>query len=479
MALDTQDPRSSSPSSRPPYSGYTAGDAWADLSWEETPTRSPWRWVRRLALVGILCGGLAAGGTVVWQRTQERAREELLDLAVPVQTQDLTQRLRVSGRVQAVRQVNVSPRESGQLLDLYADEGDRVEEGQLLALMDYGNLSGDLVQAQGRIAELEARLAELRAGERQQTIQAAQAQVDRAEAQYELAQSEARRQQLLADQGGISRNELEVRLTALDQARADLEAAQQDLDRLQAGTRPEVIQQIEAQVRQAQGVLERQQARIDDTQVRAPFSGVVIQRFADVGSFVAPTTSASEVTAASSSSILSLAQGLEIRADVPEAQIGTVQVGQPVEIRSPAFPDQVIAGQVKRISPATVVVREVTIFRVIIAPTVEAGSESRLLRIGMNVSVDLIGEEKPETLTIPSVAVIYEDNQEGVILWDEEQRQARYRSVETGITQSGLTEILSGLSPEDRVFTSLPPGRTLEDLRRESTAEEAAANPGS
>ncbi len=465
MALDTR-----SSSSRQQHSGYTSGDAWADLSWEEE--RSGSRWIPRLILAGLLCAGLAGGGYWFWQRSQERATEQLLDLAVPVRSQDLTQRLRVSGRVQAVRQVNVSPRESGQLLELYVDEGDQVQAGQLLALMDYGNLSGGLVQAQGRIVELEARLAELRAGERQQTIQAAQARVDRAQAQFELAQSEAERQQMLAAEGGISRNELEVRLTALDQAQADLEAARQELEQLQAGTRPEVIQQIEAQLQQAQGALETQAARIEDTQVRAPFSGVVIQRFADVGSFVTPTTSASEATAASSSSVLSLAQGLEIRADVPEAQIGTVQVGQSVEIRSPAFPDQVIAGQVKRIAPATVVVREVTIFRVIVAPQIEPGSDSASLRIGMNVSVDFIGEERPETLTVPSVAVIYENNQQGVIVWDETERQARYQEVETGITQSGLTEIMTGLSESDRVFTSLPPGKTLEELKRMDEADQ-------
>lgn len=463
MALDTR------PRSPELDSDYTTADSLPDAAWDETDThRSPWRWVRRLGVVGVLLLGLAGGSYVFVRRTQEQATEKLLELTVPVQTQDLTQRLRVSGQVQAIQQVNVSPRESGRLLELYVDEGDAVVAGQVLALMDYGNLSGDLIQAQGRIAELDARLAELRAGERQQTIQAAQARVDRAQAQYELAQSEAQRQQMLADEGGISRNELEIRLTALDQARADLEAAQQELRQLQAGTRPEVLQQMEAQIQQAQGALIRQQARIDDTQVRAPFAGVVIQRFADEGAFVAPTTSASEVTAASSSSILSLAQGLEIRADVPEAQLSSIQVGQPVEIRATAFPDRVVSGRVKRISPSTVVVREVTIFRVIIEP--ESGAD--LLRIGMNVSVDLIGEERPETLTIPSVAVIYQNDREGVILWDDRENKPRYQDVETGITQTGLTEILTGLAAQDRVFTSLPPGRTLEELQRDRTEGE-------
>lgn len=420
------------------------------------PKRFPFGWM----LLGLLLAGLGGSGLLIQRQLQQQRAERLERLTVPVQVVDLTQRLRVSGQVQPLRQVNVSPRESGRLAELLVDQGDEVVAGQLLARMDYGDLASGIRQAQARIQELQARLAEQQAGERPQVIAAAQARVDAARSQVDLAQRELERIQALVQAGVVARSELDQRSARLEQAQADLRAAQQELERLQLGSRPETLQQIQAQIAQAQAELAQRQSRLADTEVRAPFSGVVVQRFAEVGSFVAPTTAASDATAASSSSILALAQGIEVRAEVPEAQIAQVRVGQPVEIRSLAYPDRVVQGRVKRIAPATVVVREVTVFRVFVEP--EPGAD--FLRTGMTVSVDFIGDPQPQALTVPSVAILREESQEGVLLLDPQSRQPVYRRVETGITQGGVTQILSGLQAGDRVFTALPPGVNLETL---------------
>jgi HlyD family secretion protein len=418
--------------------------------------RFPFGWM----LLGLLLAGLGGSGLLIQRQLQQQRAERLERLTVPVQVVDLTQRLRVSGQVQPIRQVNVSPRESGRLAELLVDQGDEVVAGQLLARMDYGDLASGIRQAQARIQELQARLAEQQAGERPQVIAAAQARVDAARSQVDLAQRELERIQALVQAGVVARSELDQRSARLEQAQADLRAAQQELERLQLGSRPETLQQIQAQIAQAQAELAQRQSRLADTEVRAPFSGVVVQRFAEVGSFVAPTTAASDATAASSSSILALAQGIEVRAEVPEAQIAQVRVGQPVEIRSLAYPDRLVQGRVKRIAPATVVVREVTVFRVFVEP--EPGAD--FLRTGMTVSVDFIGDPQPQALTVPSVAILREESQEGVLLLDPQSRQPVYRRVETGITQGGVTQILSGLQAGDRVFTALPPGVNLETL---------------
>ncbi|MDX2270660.1 MAG: efflux RND transporter periplasmic adaptor subunit [Cyanobacteriota bacterium] len=429
------------------------------------PPATSWWWKGSLTLLALTT--LASLAWLGHQQLRQRADEQLSRLTVAVQQQDLTQRLRVSGQVQPIRQVNVSPRESGRLVELFVEQGDRVQAGQLLARMDYGDLQGGLVQAEGRIAELQARLAEQKAGEQPETLAAAQARLVAAESKRDLARTELERYRLLVAEGAIAQEQLDSKQANLEQAEADVQANRQELLRLETGTRQESIQQTEAQIRQAQGQLQQQRARILDTEVRAPFAGVVIQRYADVGAIVTPTTSASDSTAATSSSLLALAEGIEVRADVPEAQVGNVQVGQEVEIRTVAFPDQAVQGRVKRIAPATVVVKEVTIFRVTIEPQLTSDA-SRFLRAGMNVSVDFLGEPQPAALTVPAVALIYQDGQEGVILWDPQSRRPIYRPVQTGITQTGVTQVLTGLTLTDRVFTSLPPQVKLDDLIKQS-----------
>ncbi len=415
--------------------------------------------------MGVILSSLGVGGYFGSQWLQDRGTQSLLDQTVRAEVTDLTQRLRVSGTVQPIRQVNVSPRQAGILAELYVDEGDGVVAGELLARMDYGDLTSGLAQSRGRLAELESRLAELQAGERAEVIAAAEARVVAIEAQVDLARKDLERFSQLFGEGAVAQDQIDQRLSLLDQRTADLQAGQEELARLQAGTRPEVVAQMEAQIVQARAQVAEQQSRIEETEVRAPFAGRIIQRFADEGAFVTPTTSASDATAASSSSILSLAEGLEIRADVPEAQIGEIEVGQPVEIRAVAFPEDLIAGRVKRIAPSTVVVREVTIVRVFVEPT----DPNDRLRIGMNVAVEFVGDELPEALAVPSVAIIYQDEQQGIIVWDPEKQAPRYQTVVTGITEAGLTQVLEGLAPGEQIFTSLPPGIPLERLIKDSS----------
>lgn len=431
-----------------------------DFKDPQSRRRFPWG----LTLAALVLLGLGGGGWILLGQVRQQGMARLVSLTTPVRQQDLSQRLRVSGQVQPVREVNISPREAGLIAEVFVNQGDFVAPGQLLARMNYGDLTAGVLQAEAQLREAEARLAQQQAGEQPQVIAAAQARVESAQAQMMQAQREQERFQALANEGAIPRNDLEQAQTTLAQRQASMQEAQEELARLQSGTRPETILQTQAQIQQAQAQLRQQQSRLADTEVRAPFGGIVTQRFAVQGAFVAPTTSASDSTAASSSSILALAEGTEIRAEVPEAQIEQIFTGQGVEIRSSAYPDRVVRGRVLRIPPSTVVVREVTVFRVIVDPIEEAD----FLRIGMNVSVDFLGEELPAVLTVPSVALVNWEGREGVIFWDPDLKRPRFQTVTTGITQQGSTQILSGLEPEDRIFTSIPPGVNLEQLVNES-----------
>lgn len=420
-----------------------------------------WPWVIAVGLISVGVGILPLLG-------QRRLEQDLPKLTTPAQVRDLTVRLRVSGRVQPIRQVNISPREAGRVTALFVDQGDRVRAGQLLARMDLGDVSSPVAQAQARLQELQARLREQQQGELPDVIAAAQARVTAQQTRLALAETELQRLIPLVQAGAIRRSDLDSAQANRNQAQADLEAAQADLRRLQSGPRTEQIQQTQAQIAQAQAQLQQAQSRQQETEIRAPFAGLVIQRYADVGAFVTPTTFASDATAATSSSLLALADGLEIRAEVPESQIASVAIGQTVHIRPVAFPHQVIPGVVRRIAPSTVVVKDVTVFYVTITPQ----DSENLLRAGMNVSVDFVGDPIPQAVTVPAVAVIYAGNQQGVIVWDPQKREAVYRLVETGITQEGVTQILAGIAPGERVFLSLPPGRTLQSFTGVDTGPE-------
>ena len=198
--------------------------------------------------------------------------------------------------------------------------------------------------------------------------------------------------------------------------------------------------------------LEARRVELAELMVRAPFDGVVTQRFADPGSFVTPTTTASATAGATSSSIVELAQGLEVVAKVPESDIGRVQLGQSATVRVDAFPDRLFEARVKRITPRAVKVNNVTSFDVVL---LLAGDPPQL-RIGMTADVGFqTGQVQAETL-VPTVAIVTEAGRPGVLLVGKDN-QPTFQPVELGISSGKNSQILSGLKSGTRVFIDLPP----------------------
>nr|WP_255510798.1 efflux RND transporter periplasmic adaptor subunit [Cyanobium sp. LEGE 06113] len=363
------------------------------------PASRWWQRRRLWAVAGVAIVLVLAAG-VVWQRQRNAASANLEPYTVLAQSGDLPGVVSASGELEAVKRVNVSPKRQGVLQELFVEEGDQVQAGQALARMD----SGDLAD----------RLNELRA-----QLQSAQAQLMR-------SRSELERNEKLFEENAISLSDYNtVRSTFLvDEAAA--EAARQRL--------------AARKVEQA------------DLIVRAPFAGVITQRFADPGSFVTPTTAASATAGATSSSIVELAQGLEVVAKVPESDIGRIRLAQQASVRVDAFPDRRFEVVVKRITPRAVKLNNVTSFDVVLR-FLEPQPD---LRIGMTADVDFrTGQVQAETL-VPTVAIVTEDGRPGVLLVDKD-RQPLFQPVELGISGGKDTQILSGLEAGTRVFIDLPP----------------------
>jgi HlyD family secretion protein len=305
-----------------------------------------------------------------------------------------------NGELEAARSVNVSPKRGGVLQKLFVDEGDRVLEGQPLALMDRGDLR-----------------------ERQQELEA---QVIQARAEYQRARSDYERRRTLYDQGAISQDDIVSFRTRFRTAEAAFEAARKRYSQ--------------------RGVEE------EELTIRAPFAGVITQRFADPGAFVTPTTAASVNAGASSSSVVELSQGLEAVAKVPESDIGRIRLGQSATVRVDAFPDRRFSARVRQIAPRAVKNNNVTSFEVKLT-LIDPRSE---LRIGMTADIDFQTGTLPAQTLVPTVAVVTRDGRPGVLLVGR-NNEPTFQPVTLGSSSGANTQILSGLKEGTRVFIDLPP----------------------
>ena len=254
-------------------------------------------------------------GLGLWQQQRSGAKRDLEPYTVVARSGELPGVVTATGELDAVERVNVSPKRQGLIEELYVDEGDSVKAGQALARMDAGDL-------RDREQEL---LANLRS----------------TEAELARSASELKRNEPLYRQGAISLN---------------------DLNRFRAD---EQVKRMA--VNAARQRLEQRQVEQDELIVRAPFSGVISQRFADPGAFVTPTTTASASAGATSSSIVELSQGLEVLAKVPESDLGRLRPGLPASVRVDAFPDRRFAARIRQIAPRAVKTNNVTSFEVKLA----------------------------------------------------------------------------------------------------------------
>ena len=494
------------------------------------PLLNPLKGVMALMVLG-LCGW---GGWTLYQQNVvvPEIKVKHLQNTVSVQRQNLTVTVMANGTVQPQLSVNVSPKNSGILKQLFVKEGDRVQKGQLLAKMDDSNFQGQLLQSQGQVTQAQANLAKLKAGNRPQDIAQAQAELgqaqanldklkagnrpqDIAQAQAELGQAQANLQKLkrgnrpqdiaqaqarlenaisnqrqadlvflqnrtLNEEGAIAERDWENSRTQRDNAAAQVREAKQALSLIKSGFRPEEIQQAaevvaqkqaalslmksgsraediaqaQAQVAIAQGNLKTVQTQIQDTEIRAPFDGIVARKYADPGAFVTPTTAGSAVSSATSSSILALAARNQIVTNVSESNIAQMSLGQKSLIKADAYPTKTFVGKVIQIAPQSIVQQNVTSFEVKVAIL---NDPQNLLRSGMNVRVEFAAGQVKNVLVVPTVAIVRQEEGTGVYLW--KNNQAEFVPIKTGLTVNDKTEIRSGLQEKDRILITFPDGK--------------------
>ncbi len=422
--------------------------------------KNPW-------LVVVLLVVLLGGGFIVFRALAGKDQSSTLvnDKTEQVESKSLAIKIKSSGSVVPIETVNLSPKQAGKLIELLVEQGAKVNRGQVIARMDNANLIPQLYQAQASAAASEANLAKLRNGNRLEDIAAAQARVESARGRLDAARSrlaltnmKTSRFRGLQTEGAISSDRFDEVVTDDRSAQADLQTAQANLveatrilEESRNGSRVEDIAQAEAQLAQAIAGIRIIEVQIEDTIIRAPFAGIITQKYANAGAFVTPTTTASASNSSSSTSIVAIANGLEIIAKVPEVDISQIKIGQEVEIVADAFPSEVFKGKVRLIAPEAIIEQNVTSFQVRV--TLETGKDK--LQSGMNTDLRFIGKQIDSALVVPTVAIVTQEGKTGLLIADE-KGQPKFQPVTIGTTVDNQTQILSGAKVGDRVFVKLP-----------------------
>jgi RND family efflux transporter MFP subunit len=394
-------------------------DLLKELRIDRGDARPPRRRGRLLAILALLVLVAGAALWLAWARLRPPVvQTAVARAAAPGSSAGSV--LDASGYVTARLQATVSAKITGKVTEVLIEEGMRVREGAVLARLDDTEARAGLALAQAQLVAARSQLAEVRA------------QLDQAERDYT-------RQQGLYDRQLVSPQSLDAALAQRDMLRARLANLQE-------------------QIKVAQESLAVAQVQLDNTVIRAPFSGVVVAKSAQPGEMISPISAGGGFTRTGIGTIVDM-DSLEIQVDVNESYINRVAPGQPVEATLNAYPDWKIPGEVIAIIP--------TADRSKATVKVRIAIKARDPRIvpDMGVRVGFLESKAPGEAPAPKAAgvlvpadAVKPEGSDGVVFVVTDGKKVERRRVTLGPDLAGQRRVVSGLREGERVVLAPPPG---------------------
>ena len=363
------------------------------------------------------------------------------------------------GRVEASKRVELAFQVPGLLVKLPVKEGQQVAKGDLIAQLREDEFKARLTALQGQLDQARATLTALRAGERPEERLRREANVRAAEARVANARADLDRYTQLLPRRAVSQAEFDAVQANFHVVQEELKSAVQMVEKGRIG-REEDIQASEAEVRGLEGRVVEANIQLQDCTLRAPYNGVIAQRFVEEGQ---------NVTAKQPVVRFQDIDEIEIAVDVPEtvmaADIQTADIVQLVAELSGApgvqFPVQI--REVSQVADPTTQTFNVRV-------GMEAPPGIRALP-GMTARVNLTYRRAAilgNRILVPISAVFKQDTGEQVVWIVGADKQVTRRSVKIGGAMGGQIEILDGLQPGDRIAVAgvsfLRDGMKVNDL---------------
>jgi len=296
-----------------------------------------WTW-----FIGLLLLGGAVGGGIYYYKNKGETMPEFQ--TAKVGRGEIVQAVTATGQLSPVLNVQVGSQISGNIQKLFADFNSQVKSNQVLAQLDPATY--------------------------QANVNSAEAELANAQASLELAQINARRAEALLKDNLIPQSEYDQAVATLHQA--------------------------EAQIKIRTSAVQRAKVDLGRCTIYSPVDGTVILRSVDVGQTVAASMSAPILF-----QVASDLTKMQIDANVAEADVGGVEVGQEVEFTVDAFPDRTFRGKVTQVRNSPLTVQNVVTYVTVI----EVNNADLKLKPGMTANVSIIVQRREDVLRIPNGAL--------------------------------------------------------------------------
>ncbi len=359
--------------------------------------------------------------------------------------------LSATGYIVAAHKIELAARVSGRVAWIGVEKGDKVRQGQTLVRLEDEEFRARVVEAEGQLNSLKAQLAALVNGSRPEEIDRSRAELEQVRADLENARVSLERTRRLVEQEIMSKQTLDDAQARYNAQLARYNAFEKSYALMRTGPRREDIDAMRAQVRQAEGTLSFARVQLENTEIRAPISGVILERNVERGEFVT-TGFASDRGAKGYVVSMADLDDLQVELDINQNDFAKLAPRQPATVTTDAYPDRRYEGLIEEISP------EANRQKATVQVKVQIVDPDEYLRPEMNSSVsfqpvrrEAVKEESGQRgslLRVPTAAL-----RDGAVFLLVNGQAVR-RKVEVAGTASGETLVSSGLIGGEDVIVS-------------------------
>lgn len=424
-----------------------------DRGQRKDPQPSKWatRWIiGGIALFVLLGTGRLAYNTLNAATEVESVRVTAANTGSGSATEGVA--LNATGYIVAHHEIQVASKVVGRVKWIGVEKGDHVKAGQPIVRLENDEYKAQHDQTTGNLANLQARLLEGEHGSRPEEIAVAKANWEQAKANFTNAKVTLERTKELVGQGVLSRQALDDAQAKYDDAVARVASLDKTYELARLGPRKEEIDSLRGQVEQAKGMLAYSQTQLDNTVIRAPVDGTILERAVEQGEFV---TNGFVGDKGAKGYVVTLADlnDLQVELDINQNDFARLRMGQKGIVTTDAYPDRKYDGLIVEMSPkadrqkATVQVK------------VKVLHPDSYLRPEMNASVAFLSDEKTggaagamakPLIVVPASAI--RSDAVFVIL----SGRAVKKSVKTGLTTSQGVRIEDGLIGGEDLIVNPP-----------------------
>jgi HlyD family secretion protein len=421
-----------------------------DRSGKETATKGRLRWLA-LSFAFVV---LLAGGWLVYTRLNAATEVETMRVHASSTSTSAGKAgetiLSATGYIVAAHKTELASKVSGRVAWIGVEKGDRVRQGQELVRLEDEEFRARLTEAVGQLNSLKARLAALENGSRPEETARAQAELEQVRADLENARLSLNRTRTMVEQGILAQQTLDDAQARYQAQAARFAAFEKSYALMREGPRREEIQAMRAQVQQAEGSRAFAQSQLENTIIRAPISGVILERNVERGEFVT-TGFASDRGAKGYVVSLADLSDLQVELDVNQNDFAKLGATQPAVVQTDAYPERKYRGVIAEISP------EANRQKATVQVKVKVLNPDEYLRPEMNASVAFHSSEEAEQrgetdswLSLPASAV-----RDGAVFVVVDGKALR-RAVQISGTSAQGVMISSGLTGGEDVILNPP-----------------------